>query len=678
MGYTMPMRLFYTLCVACMSLGRAYAGEAALQTIVQHDLVFLQQIAVHPPTPQRLFVLEKGGRLSVYAHDQNKAPWLKVRELTTNAVAFSVLPSGKQMVVAQKHGRLAIIDALSGQLLRQSMFLHHAPIIAVSVSADGKTLLSLDEALNFSYWDIASNHVVSYPLFPINHNKIEFAKLSSSLDRLALVASPRESHVLSLHVWNLRTGKPVAIEAGPITDIQALSVAADGNTLVIASDAKKHVVLLDSQTGEPLPHKVKRHFDWSTAVTMSADKQRIIGADQYGNIQQWDTATGKKITSITVSKRGVDVHWPRTLSPDLKHIATTHSRDNNVNLWDLNTGARATTPLSAHGARLFALSFSPDGKTIALSTAGRDHSILLKDSQYGQLAAPALVGHKGWVRAMAFSPDGILLASASYDNTVRLWNAQTGQPVGQPLTGYLSYLDAVTFSADGKLLAASNTRGHIMVWNVAQQKPIAQLSKVKLYWGQSIAFLPDNVLAIGGKDGRLYFWNFANGDQSDGLVKGKDIGHLYPISALHYMQDADTLVSSSQRGVVAFTSLATKQTQLLFPKYHGNLQYLGNGLVANHGTVGTTLMRYGVGSSPQIIGDVVVHKEGLIAIDATGKFFAPAAAFSKVTSFKMGSLTPLSSTEQEALRYPSLPATQFFLPTIGTTNKVKIPAIIPR
>ncbi len=108
-----------------------------------------------------------------------------------------------------------------------------------------------------------------------------------------------------------------------------------------------------------------------------------------------------------------------------------------MRLWDVTAPASPHplgSPLTGHTSGVYAVVFSPDGRTLA--TASGDGTVRLWDvtapASPHPLGAPLIshtAGHTGPVRAVVFSPDGRTLATASADHTAQLWDITPLQAV---------------------------------------------------------------------------------------------------------------------------------------------------------------------------------------------------------------------------------------------------------
>src|SRR5262249_20665200 len=151
--------------------------------------------------------------------------------------------------------------------------------------------------------------------------------------------------------------------------------------------------------------------------------------------------------------------------------------------------------LPGHGGTVMAITFAPDGKTLATGdTSGR---IRLWDPDDGTERA-SIEGDPIGVRALAFTPDGRTLVSACHGGKdVKVWDLTTREQVGA-LSGYESVVLCLSLSADGRLLATGSRDGTVKLWDLPSLNPLATLHPHQA-GVLTVAFSPDGeTLATGG------------------------------------------------------------------------------------------------------------------------------------------------------------------------------------
>ncbi|QEL21045.1 WD40 repeat domain-containing protein [Limnoglobus roseus] len=166
-----------------------------------------------------------------------------------------------------------------------------------------------------------------------------------------------------------------------------------------------------------------------------------------------------------------------------------------------------TLTLRGHADPVYAVSFSPDGKTIA--TGSFDKTIKLWDAANGKelrtLAGPQ--GHQSLVLSVAFSPNGDQLASGGADNFARVWDVPSAKPVRETALTTKGVRTAV--SPDGKVYAAGGSDGKIRLWS-ADGKPVAEAVHGAAVIRLAFTTNGQTLLSTGA-DRILRYWNATNG-----------------------------------------------------------------------------------------------------------------------------------------------------------------------
>lgn len=192
-----------------------------------------------------------------------------------------------------------------------------------------------------------------------------------------------------------------------------------------------------------------------------------------------------------------------SLSPDGKSLATI-SEDDTVRVWNMAGQLLRQFPIKVDQSAnmTMSVSFSPNGKYLA--TASERDVARLWDLSGREVAT--FKGHRGQVWSVNFSPNSQRLVTGGADGTARIWDL-TGKELGQ-LRGHQQDIWAAKFSPDGQRIATVGEDGTARLWNLSGQ----QLVQFKGHQGAifSLSFSPDGQrLATTGLDKTVRIWSLS-------------------------------------------------------------------------------------------------------------------------------------------------------------------------
>ena len=256
-------------------------------------------------------------------------------------------------------------------------------------------------------------------------------------------------------LWDAQTGQELQQFIGHTQIINVAEFSPDSlRVLTVSLDGTAR--LWDTQTGEELRQFIG-HTGGLTGADFSPDGQTIVTSG-YDNVARlWDAQLGEELRQFTGH---ADLISRVDFSPNGRYIATA-SADNTAKLWDVETGEELRQFLG-HTDFVGSARFSADGQHLITESA--DLTARLWDIQTG-LELRRFVGHTEILNDVAISPDGRYVLTGSLDKTARLWDTQTGEELRQ-FIGHTGGVGTVAFSGDGQFVLTGSFDRSARLWDV--------------------------------------------------------------------------------------------------------------------------------------------------------------------------------------------------------------------
>ncbi len=453
-------------------------------------------------------------------------------------------------------GRIAYAPGLIRRLDDGVALGHEAPVESVAFSPDGTRLLSASTDGGLILWDAET----AQPLLLLQAHILPVTSVVFTPDGQGALSGSWDQSVI---LWDLQAGEPIQTFGGLGSDaghrgrVSAVRVSTDGVRAV--SGSTDGLIVWDLMAGELL-----RRIPQAGAVEaldISPDGQQALVGTEDNNVTLWDLNTGQPLGDFAghlASVRAV------AFSRDGKQ-ALSASRDGAVLLWDLTEGRLAGRLESVdgmgHSLVINALRFTPDGR-YAVTVSDDETAILWDLSLRVPLRTLGLEGeHAGPVNDVALHPSGGVAAVGVEDGSVLLWALRDSAVIWQQTAaavGAESAVVQVAASADStRLLAAMEEEGLLVCNTESCANPVPlPLPETDIADGvrlRSAVISPEGTRALSGDDqGRVLLWDLETG----AVLRVLD-GHTDEVRAVVFMPDGRRALSASDDTTLIMWDLET-------------------------------------------------------------------------------------------------------------------------
>ncbi|KAF9118994.1 wD repeat domain, partial [Mortierella sp. 14UC] len=399
---------------------------------------------------------------------------------SVKCLAYS--PSGEQLASGGDDQHVRTWNVSTGDI--EAALEHRDSILSLCYSKEGTQL----------WTGSADKKVNTWTYVPIVHHPVIASTAEFSKDCRKVSWNPGGKEV---QLWSTDSGVPGRILRGHSDCVERLLFSPVHNIIATASRDGK-VGLWDTQTGELLRWLEGDIGEAANIMFSPNGNQLTVYSGR--KLRLWALSITKSESPSTVGDQGTPLQAGQPRS-------NVEGQSDQPRLPVQETTVVATK-LAAHDVNgVTALMYSPDGKEVAVGTAGE--VFLRFDAQSGELLT-ALVEHSSIVTSIAYSLSGDMLVTGSEDKTARILDRKTGV-TKLHLSGHRNRITSVAISPCGEQVATGSADKTICLWSSTFRGPGQILAK---HDGPilCIAYSPDGKFLVSGSEDRtMRLWSPTTG-----------------------------------------------------------------------------------------------------------------------------------------------------------------------
>jgi hypothetical protein len=285
---------------------------------------------------------------------------------------------------------------------------HTQPIRRLSVSPDGRRLLTAGLDNTIRLWDVATGKELrQWP----GHSGEAVMSVAFLPDGRRALSAGRDKLI---RLWDLEKDREIRSYPIHTQPVAHVAVTPDGQVAASSGD-ESTVFLWNVDTGKVL-HRLEGIARGAETLAFSRDGKFLVTGSKVGEIRLWNVEKGTEVQAFKGDQGWI---YGLALSLDGRFLYSA-SIDNTLRMWEVDNGreVRRFEGLSKTSNQLGALALSGDGSRIL--AGGKDGSVTLEEAATGKWLY-RFEGDKQGVFDLAFSPDDHYAYAAGWDKAVRMF-----------------------------------------------------------------------------------------------------------------------------------------------------------------------------------------------------------------------------------------------------------------